>query len=100
MLENHKPDTEISDQSQEKGIKYIGNMTPHKGHTLYQFNTETNVLSIAQFEDASIDIKGNVTNSKVIIQPNSLYFSCLNVKNAMRYVKKINPNVLVIKYVK
>jgi len=73
----------------KRGIEYIGTLKPQKGHTLFEMNVVTQEIVIAKFEDIVIDfnsaLKGNYSKKqKVIINPNCIYVTALNKKNAAK----------------
>ena len=73
-------------------LKKIGMLTPHKGHTVYEFNYVTKELSPALFEkqDAILNPETmEVTGKRTILtNPKSIYFSALNIKNAEKKIRK------------
>lgn len=92
-FENKKPTQEkleVHAQKQiEKQHKLIQQITPFKGHTLYEINCTTGEIVEPEYETEAIDFKaaanGVIANRrKVIIKDNCLYVSCLNKKNAKK----------------
>jgi len=59
----------------------VGELRPHKGHTVFQFNTVTGKLSLA--------VVGVDENNKksIKVEKDCIYVSALNRKNAL---KKLN----------
>ena len=48
--EIHQDKTEISQSAEIKiGPKFLGRITPHENHTLFEYNTKTNELTKAEF---------------------------------------------------
>lgn len=78
--------------------KLIGSIKPYPGHTCYQFNLETRKVTSAVFEsvDMSYPIQDNRkphVRKKLIIQPNCIYCTALNTKNAIkRFFKMLQLN--------
>jgi hypothetical protein len=87
-----KPRTEVvakKKQQQEKEL--VGKIMPHRGHTIWQINTETMQVTPAQFTEQTFVIGQNHANREIIIVPGHSYVSALNVKNAVKkYLKGVN----------
>lgn len=84
---------ELNNQLQDKPMaaehrpmhsqKWIGEIIPYPGHTVYQLNLYTGIIEEAPIEEVNATIGGGI-RKKVIRQPGYLYVSALNVKNADR----------------
>ena len=66
---------------------------PHKGHSLFEINLETEDIKIAEFteikaEIKKLDDKTHEIRKKVIIKPNCIYISALNIQNAAKKFAK------------
>jgi hypothetical protein len=98
-LDNHKKDTqpkiEITQQQEKKyELKFDSKIIPHKGHTLYEINTETMEIKQAEYivQDVTFDpkwIKSNLsTNKKIVKASGMIYISALNKKSALKKFEK------------
>ncbi len=83
----------------KKKRELIGTLIPENGHTLFEFNRESKVLTKAEFEECNVYMHGvsksgavvnyNVgTTKKVIVKENCFYVSSLNAKNAAKKIHK------------
>jgi len=98
--------TEISKCAEIKTMpNFIGRITPHENHTLFEYNIKTNTLSKASFnkqdyifsginDDGLIEV--SVLKKEVIVKEDCIYHSYLNKKNAIKgfskmLKKEINP---------
>lgn len=94
--------TEVKDQTEEvrqkevheEKPKHVGTMKPHRGHTLFKYNTNTGELTRAEFVEQEADysrvIEGkNPTKNKVVrAEEGCIYVSALNLKNAVKRLGK------------
>jgi len=64
--------------------KLVGRLKPHRGHTVFEFNTKTGKLVKAEFEEP--DLSKPKQNKKIMVQKDCLYIAALNLKNAARKV--------------
>lgn len=89
---NEDPVAEVKQKEQEKKIKKVGTMKPHRGHTVYQYNTETGELTKAIFEEQNAKFNTPLNRqgkTKVIMaQEGCIYVSALNIKNAIKRLGK------------
>lgn len=79
--------------------KHLGRLTPHSGHTLYEYNKINFQLQKAKFEPTAFNFKADAGPSpkKVKIKDNCFYVSALNVKNAIKQInKKFNPDFVLV----
>lgn len=92
---NIKEKTELrAEAKQESKQKYLGTILPKKGHTLFEVNTITGEIKKAKYEKTDIDFEKAkegiiVKKRKVIIKPNCIYVSALNIKNVIKKLKKL-----------
>lgn len=71
----------------EKQNKLISNIRPRRGHTVFEYNIETNEINKAKVERIYVLAKEGSVN-KIQANKNCLYVSALNVKNAIKKLKK------------
>lgn len=77
--------------------KHLGRLTPHSGHTLFEYNKINFQLQKAKFEQINYHVGSNFTPKKVIIKDNCFYVSSLNAKNAIKQInKKFNPQFILV----
>lgn len=73
---------------QEKKAELVGRVKPRRGHKLFEVNTKTWMVGEAVYEDGGVVMynpKGSCSSHrKVIVKPDCLYISVLNVKNVMK----------------
>jgi len=99
-LDKHIPEqdkVEIVNQAEKKyELKKLGTITPQRGHTLFQINTQTGEITIAEFDkvDAVLPTRKNNADAgtvkKVTIKTGCVYVSALNKRNA---IKKYNKRI-------
>lgn len=89
-----KDKVEINNQSEKKFQEnYLGSFKNlHKSHTLFEFNKNTFEIKPAIFSQQTIDFESAKNNlglkrKKLIVKPDCIYVSALNIKNA---IKKLN----------
>jgi hypothetical protein len=72
------------DQRKEKTL--LGTIFPHKGHTLYKLDLETEEVSLAKYSsDYNVD---QTIPKKVIVEEGYYYVSALNKENALKKFRK------------
>lgn len=87
---------EVREIQQESKQEYIGSITPHKGHTLFEINLDTKGICEATFEEQEVEFNPNggvigSTRKKVVMNPNCIYISALNKNNAVKkFLRKRN----------
>jgi len=70
--------------------KFIASLKPHKGHTCYEMNLATRTIRPAVFEEVTLDMFAKKSMAKVarrkklIVQPDCIYCTALNTKNALK----------------
>lgn len=89
--ELHLQDTvQIVDEKQViKKERFLGTARLYPGHTHYQYNYETNELSKVVYDVSTVGFGDGNVRHKVITKPNCIYFGCLNVKSATKYIRKV-----------
>lgn len=76
----------VSQVQQKKQLKLIGSQRIITGLTLWQFNTQTKVLTKAKIKQTNFNLNGSKRH-QVVIEDNCIYFQALNKKNALRKLK-------------
>lgn len=88
----------VSEKQIEKQLKFVGNMFVKPNQKCYEYNPETNIISLAKIEvlfnpfasGKKIDIYSGTTTGqnkveqKVITQDGCTYVIAINLKNAKR----------------
>ena len=69
-------------QQQEKEL--VGKLFPHRGHTIWQINTETEEIVPASYTEQTFVIGQAHANREIIIVPGHAYVAALNAKNALK----------------
>lgn len=89
-IENIKP-VEI-----QKKQKWVGTLLPHKNHKVFEYNTVTTEMRLAEFETTIADYtkKDGGSRRQIIQKENCRYIPALNLKNAF---KKIGIKVEILK---
>lgn len=87
----------VGEVSQEKQIKWLGNMKINKGHKLFEVNQILGTITEAEFHKTDIhyntNIKKGKRSKKVIVKEDCTYIPALNRKNAARkYVNALIKN--------
>ena len=85
---------QVAQVEQEKQLRHIGQIRPHKGHKLFEVDQKTGVVREAQFEKTDIhysqDLNKAKRSKKVVVREGCFYLTALNQKNACRkYLKMI-----------
>jgi len=83
----------LKQQKQEKKTVFKNRIMPHEGHKCFEYNTVTNTLKYAEFTEQAIDFmaakRGEIAaKRKVIVKENCVYFTVLNLKNAIKKIRK------------
>lgn len=92
---------------QEKQLKLVGRIRPHKGHTIFEVDLGTGEVKKAEFEDAVAKynpktegrslrahverfdtLASNPVIRKIKVNPNCIYVSALNVNSLMKKLIK------------
>lgn len=83
----------VAERQQEKKVSFLGSTKLKKGHTLFEFNFDTQELKPASFEETDIHYstakKGGKPHKKVVVNERCTYVPALNKKNAMRKLYKV-----------
>jgi hypothetical protein len=92
--ELHLQDTvAIVDEKQViKKERFLGTAKLYPGHTHYQYNYETNELSAVVYDVSTVGFGDGTKRHKVITKPNCIYFGCLNIRSATKYIRKVFQN--------
>lgn len=89
---NENPLTQEIQIPVKSELKKIGELKPRRGHTIFEFNYKTKVLSKARFEEVDAVLNTETmkvaTNRRIIAHPDAIYFSALNFKNAEKKIRK------------
>ena len=76
-----------------KEFKLLGSQRKVPGHILWELNTKTGELKPAKFKQVDVITVGKhksyTSHDRVEISPDCFYFQALNLKNAIKYLKKI-----------
>ncbi len=76
------------DEMEKKGpeSKFLGSVSPNKGHRLFQLNTETGEVTEAHVEGKLVEMPDGrkEIRKQVFIREKFLYISALNKKNAIK----------------
>jgi len=90
-FDSTKEKTELSVQKQqEKRNELIGSLHPKSGHSIWEVNTETLEVKLAEFEDSTYTpnlFNPADFNKRIIIKPNCFYTCALKKKTALNNFK-------------
>jgi hypothetical protein len=77
---------EVVSQTQfKKHLNFLGSISPQRGHTLYEYNWETNSIKEAEFrKEVELNFIDDIVNKSILVSPNCTYVSALNKKNALK----------------
>lgn len=70
----------------EKQNKLISRIRPRRGHKIFEYNIESNEIQEAKID--STFVVGKPSVKKIQVNKNCLYVSALNIKNAVKKLKK------------
>jgi hypothetical protein len=88
--------TYISDQTELVKLtqaraeeKFVKRFKPHTGHTMFEINKVTGDVCVAEFENKALSFDKALNNDvsgskKIIMKPDCIYVSALNIKNALK----------------
>lgn len=73
-------------EKKEPETKFLGSVSPNRGHRLFQLNTETGEVTEAHVEGKFIEMPDGrkEVRKQVFIREKYLYISALNKKNAIK----------------
>ena len=90
----------VKQQQKKQTLVFLNKILPQKNHTLFECNTIKRTISLAKFQPPRTDLHYNeiiqwenevdlnnpktITKAKVLIQPDCIYISALNFKNAIK----------------
>jgi hypothetical protein len=85
---------QVAQVEQEKQLKHIGQIRPHKGHKLFEVDQKTGVVREAEYEKTDIhysqDLNKAKRSNKVVVKEGCFYLTALNLNNACRkYLKMV-----------
>jgi hypothetical protein len=76
------------EQMENKGpeTKFLGSVSPNKGHKIYQLDTETGEISEAHVEGKVIELPDGrkEIRKQIFVRDKFLYVSALNKRNAVK----------------
>jgi hypothetical protein len=90
---NQKPQTihEVvmqQEKQQEVELQYLFSLKPHRGHKVWEINTESLAVQEAEYiQERQIEFGTNLEvfpPKKLVIQPGCVYIAALNAKNALK----------------
>lgn len=80
--------TEISVKQQKQvEYEYVGNITPHDGHSIWEINVETLEIAKAKYANSTY-VFGGENKNEIVIKKGHSYVSALNKKNALKKYKE------------
>jgi len=86
----------VEEKQQKKEIKLIGQQRKVPGLILWEFNEKTKVINRAKFKLTNVFISSlsmsteSITHThKVIVNENCVYIQALNLKNAIKHLKRL-----------
>ncbi|MDP2234992.1 MAG: hypothetical protein Q8J88_01040 [Bacteroidales bacterium] len=84
-----QPDTQLVAQVQ-KEFKLLGSLKLYPGHSLFAFNTKTaHLRKVNLKKDVMLGMDGStITKSKAFQEPDTVYATALNAKNALKKILK------------
>ena len=74
----------VGQKEVEKKLLLTGQIVPHEGHTVFEFNLDTHKITVAEFEPIDINYTGTKPNRRIIQKDKCMYASALNMKNAKK----------------
>ena len=87
-----KVNKEVKDVHQneehEQQERQVGVLRPQRGHTVFQYDTESGELTKAVFDEVDYDTTNELQNKRITVQEGCMYVSALNVKNAVKKLGK------------
>lgn len=84
-----------TEQQQKKVLKLIGQQRKVPGLTLFEFNHSTLSVRRAVFKKINVEVQSlsnklnHTTHSRVEVSENCFYIQALNLKNAVKKIKKL-----------
>jgi hypothetical protein len=79
---------------QEKQVKFLGKIKPHRGHKIWEVNLENGTIKLAALEGQTVDFnqaakKAPGSSKKLMAQPGCRYIAALNKKNVLKKLHKL-----------
>lgn len=73
-------------ENAEPTNKFVGSVTPSRGHRVYQLDTETGEITEAHVEGKIVELPNGRTEirKQIFIRDKFLYVSALNKRNAVK----------------
>jgi len=78
----------VKQAEQRKENKLVGRLKPCKGHTVYEVNRSTGIVSKAKYEEQIATYRGAKPSKKIMVNKNCIYVPALNLKNLMKKLIK------------
>ena len=86
----------VEEQQQKKEIKLIGQQRKVPGLILWEFNETTRLIQRAKYKMTNVFISSlsmsteSITHThKVVVNENCVYIQALNLKNAIKHLKRL-----------
>ncbi len=79
---------EIVSQKEVEAKVVIGNISMHKGHTMFEVNFTTGSIVPAKYEEVTVSFETGAAKRKILCNDNCIYVPCLNIKSAKKKVAK------------
>lgn len=99
-LEKHNPDQIKNVRDVKKEHTLLGSFRIHRGHTIFVYKNYTlRRLNESDFKRSVVKVNPDGTidyKKEIIVDMESFYFSALNVKNAVKILKKEGKQVNII----
>ena len=88
--QENKDQTEIVGEKEikEETEKKIGFLKPHRGHTIFQYNTIDGRLTKAVFDKVNYVLGQKKQPKRITVEEGCVYISSLNLKNAIKRLSK------------
>ncbi len=84
----------VKEVSQEKQVILVNSIHPHGGHKCFEYNTITNILTLAVFMETAVSFsaarRGEIApKRKVMTNEGCCYVTALNMANATKKLSKM-----------
>lgn len=78
---------------QNKVVKLMGQVRKQPGHSLFEYNVKTDNLSVVELKINSVDITSKDLHLRMVTNPDCLYVTALNRKNAIKKIRIISEKI-------
>lgn len=80
----HKDKLNIKAQSRQRKARFIGSLNLKKGQKVFELNTITGIISLAEYDESTINYIDKKIRKKLFAKENCIYVVAINLINAKK----------------